>query len=585
MAVEPPGTMSGRTTITLSTIRSHPGKKVLGIAMQETRPYGTTWLRECDLVRSHRVQDMLNAWDRHMPRLVDSYLAWAESRDKGEVAVESGEGWPLLVLGLDESGTLHFSHPSDSCGPNEALLQRGYLGASPDQPTIAFSIRTFEIYRQIHRVTPRFTIDSLARVLNHLHRVPRQRYLQEQLTTAYDAYLEILQRVDQRVTAALHRDEDWEIKNICAPCFYSVEGERKLKYRSFMSVDGNASLKLVDSTFRAGNPRFDARKSRSWRWLTPSQVDVFKDEVKMSELQRKKAPSSATECDAGDQLPDVNPPTEAETDHDEEVAWLNVNELDETNVQKLEESVSVCVDRWKAAGPEARKKMFALFAVSGIFLAVCRHGHVLIMCDMIRSGELMKYPLALVNHLIDTYGADIGLGYDIMCAFFKTLLRSSLGAKVVAMKLRGIVPAFHGHAHNRECQLGWHPMYLEGVGLEDFEECERTFCQSNHLASCTRLATPFHRQQQIDEHFAFHDQDKHASSGSFIFANYQQAVEKITHNRVRLNALERELKTTGADYKSDLEAERNHLQSLKAEPGTVTMAVDYLELLGKLQTA
>ena len=32
--------------------------------------------------------------------------------------------------------------------------------------------------------------------------------------------------------------------------------------------------------------------------------------------------------------------------------------------------------------------MYALFAIAGIFLAVCRHGHVLVVCDMIRSGEL-----------------------------------------------------------------------------------------------------------------------------------------------------------------------------------------------------
>ncbi|KAJ7816305.1 hypothetical protein B0H14DRAFT_3089819 [Mycena olivaceomarginata] len=160
--------------------------------------------------------------------------------------------------------------------------------------------------------------------------------------------------------------------------------------------------------------------------------------------------------------------------------------------------------------------MFALFAISGIFLAVCRHGHVLVMCDMIWSGELMKYPLAVVNYLLDTYGADLGLGYDIMCAFWKTLSRSSLGAKVTGMRLRGVVPAFHGHAHNRMCQLGWHPVFVDGVGLEDFEECERTFAKSNNLATCTRFATPFHRQQQIDEHFYFHDQDKHAASGNLI---------------------------------------------------------------------
>jgi hypothetical protein len=54
----------------------------------------------------------------------------------------------------------------------------------------------------------------------------------------------------------------------------------------------------------------------------------------------------------------------------------------------LAKCLDTCVDRWKNAGPEARKKMFALFAIAGIFLAVCRHGHVLVICDMIRSGEL-----------------------------------------------------------------------------------------------------------------------------------------------------------------------------------------------------
>jgi hypothetical protein len=131
----------------------------------------------------------------------------------------------------------------------------------------------------------------------------------------------------------------------------------------------------------------------------------------------------------------------------------------------------------------------------------------------------MKYPIAVVNWLLDQYGEDIGLGYNIMCAFIKTLLRSSLGAKTVGLRLQGIIPAFHSHAHNRACQVYWHPMYMEGVRLQDFEECERTFYKSNELASITHLATPFHRQQQIDEHFFFHDLDKHAASGSFFMVH------------------------------------------------------------------
>lgn len=79
---------------------------------------------------------------------------------------------------------------------------------------------------------------------------------------------------------------------------------------------------------------------------------------------------------ADDMLPD--------TDFDvEDVAWLNLTEVNE-----LTHCVNTCVERWRNAGPEARKKMFALFAIAGIFLAVCRHGHVLVICDMIRSGEL-----------------------------------------------------------------------------------------------------------------------------------------------------------------------------------------------------
>lgn len=128
----------------------------------------------------------------------------------------------------------------------------------------------------------------------------------------------------------------------------------------------------------------------------------------------------------------------------------------------------------------------------------------------------MKYPLATVNRLVDDFGSDICLGYDIMCAFITTLKKSCLNEKRVAFRLGGVVPAFHGHAHNRGCQVEWHPLYVEGVGLEDFEECERTFFRSNELASVTRLATPYHRQQHIDEHFDLHDVDKHASSGNFF---------------------------------------------------------------------
>ncbi|KAJ7500264.1 hypothetical protein B0H11DRAFT_1714916, partial [Mycena galericulata] len=431
-----------------------------------------------------------------------------------------------------------------------ALIRHGYIGSSPEQPGLVFPLRLFEIYRQLHRVCPRFSLHALGKTLTHLHGGPRKRSLQNQLTIAYDAYLQILRGVDLRTQRALGREGRWYMDNVCPPCLYKIINEPKLKFSWLSCMDGNNSLKLVWDAFRAGNPRADDRISFHDRWITPTEVDIFKDEVTNSQK--------------------VSPP------------YLPDHPLSH-NVQKprgseLAKCINTCVDRWRNAGPEQRKKMFALFAVSGIFLTVCRHGHVIVMCDMIRSGELMKYPLAMIKRLLDRYGQDIGLGYDIMCAFFKTLLRSSLGSRVVAMNLRGVVPAFHGHAHNRACQVGWHPLYVEGVGLEDFEECERTFGQSNHLAPVTRLTNPFHRQQAIDEHFDFHDLDKHASSGNFIFQNYRQALEKISMNRGQLDVLEARMGTTASDYEADLLSEQNYFKGLRSEPSEVSETVAFRAL-------
>ncbi|KAJ7331575.1 hypothetical protein DFH08DRAFT_814884 [Mycena albidolilacea] len=356
-------------------------------------------------------------------------------------------------------------------------------------------------------------------------------YLAEQLTSAYDAYLEIQRRVDQRIKVALGRDDTWDAKNVCPPCFYRVEDEAPPKYSFLGALDGGSSLKLVDSTFRAGNPRFDNRKTTSFRWLTPTEVDRFKDEVSMATPTALAAvaeslaaapsaasaappagstpagPASATTVrPATSSGPSLSAPGRAETvaspslahldnspapdspngfdssqDPADDVAWLNINELTEQETDELTNNVNNCVERWKAAGPEARKKIFALFAVAGIFISVRRHSHrgVLSAILSFSLAHLMKYPLTIVARLLELHGSDIALGYDII----------SLGRDVVRLRLRGVVPAWHEHAHNRSCQLGWHPMYMEGVGLEDFEECERTFSLSNHLASCTRLAT------------------------------------------------------------------------------------------------
>ncbi|KAF7326889.1 hypothetical protein MVEN_02582800 [Mycena venus] len=524
--------------------------------------------------RANRVQTTIDSWKEQMPYLVDAYL---KLKTEGPVSSETtAGGWEIEVIGLDATTSPTRIMPGARMKPSSGM---GTSVPAWKKVSLAFPIRLFEVFRQIHRICPRYSLSGLSTTLTNVHESLRRAPLAEQLSTAYDTYLEVIREVDARVHAALGRDAAWYIKNLCST-------------------------------------RLNNRASTSFRWLTPEQVDAFKDEVAKSTRPKKTTaatelqsavptaipapsksmastsaamstsvptiPSLASTSDvsapitsdvSGNDSPDLPsaPIADAEADNDDpDVAWLNVNELSGADSDELAKCLDTCVERWKAAGPEARKKMFALFAVSGIFLTVCRHGHVIVMCDMIRSGELMKYPLSMVKWLLDQYGADIGLGYDIMCAFFKTLMRSSLGARVTAMRMRGVVPAFHGHAHNRACQIGWHLLYVDGMGLEDFEE-----------SSCTRPATPFHCQQQINEHFKFHDEDKHAASGNFIYQNYRQALEKIAINSGQLLLLESSLGTTAADYEKYHANEVRYFQGLQKEPDDVQQTVEYIEKLQK----
>jgi hypothetical protein len=107
--------------------------------------------------------------------------------------------------------------------------------------------------------------------------------------------------------------------------------------------------------------------------------------------------------------------------------------------------------------------------------------------------------------MIDIFGADLGLGYDIGCLFKTTITKSSLGPKALTANHTCLVGAFHGHAHNRLCQLSYLATYTEGLGLEDLEGCERFFSQSNALASSTRYSSIFHRRQAIVEYVKHKD--------------------------------------------------------------------------------
>jgi len=120
-----------------------------------------------------------------------------------------------------------------------------------------------------------------------------------------------------------------------------------------------------------------------------------------------------------------------------------------------------------------------------------------------------KYGLATVNEILDVFGLNQAVGYDIGCVHKVTIAASSISKKAEDLQLQVAVDAFHGHAHNRLCQLSNHPLFLKGFGLEDLATCERIFAGTNPATHLIRHASHFHWLQFLDLQMDQWDKDKY----------------------------------------------------------------------------
>jgi Kyakuja-Dileera-Zisupton transposase len=373
--------------------------------------------------------------------------------------------------------TTTIEHIAEDVFVTSALVRHGLVPCAPFSPTAAFTIRTLEFYRVSHNRSPSLSTLMFVKTLCDLHTTPFKPYFLRQFSICYDLYLEMRRMTDERVQVTLNRNsKDYRISNNCPACTYRLTDEPKLVFSMLYTVDGNDSLKRIirreavpttaasdvgiTPVLGACSESTDTRVAGQGIYLTNAFVDTWsKDNI------------SAICPTYNEDEDDGNP----------------------------------CADRWRNMKSTLTSKMWGVFEETGLFLALCRHGFVLMMADMIRSGELSKYALAVVQKMIEIFGADLGLGYDIGCRFRTTLDNSPLGPKARQNNHRCLVGAFHGHAHNRLCQSQNLATYVTGLGLEDLEGNERFFSKSNSLASSTRYASTFHRRQAIANYAAYTD--------------------------------------------------------------------------------
>ncbi|KAJ7236971.1 hypothetical protein C8J57DRAFT_1529765 [Mycena rebaudengoi] len=191
-----------------------------------------------------------------------------------------------------------------------------------------------------------------------------------------------------------------------------------------------------------------------------------------------------------------------------------------------------------------------------------------------------KYPIAIVEALLNALGEGLVGGYDIGCKNKGTIRRSPLGELAEALGYTSVVGAFHGHAHNRLCQLKFLVSYLVGMGIEDFEGCERYFGKSNALAGSTRYATVFHRQQDIVAYMRHTDAfETSANLSVFLCHKYRLAITSMQ----TLPALKTWMRANGVDqfstFNTWMKEEYEYLLLLAKEPLVKTLEMEYYQKL------
>ncbi|KAG1804163.1 uncharacterized protein BJ212DRAFT_1449816 [Suillus subaureus] len=182
--------------------------------------------------------------------------------------------------------------------------------------------------------------------------------------------------------------------------------------------------------------------------------------------------------------------------------------------------------------------------------------------NMVQSGELAKYPLAVVARMLKVFGDDLGAGYDISCQFKITLNNSSLGPLICSL--------------HHLCLLSSLTTYIKGLGLKDLETCEHTFSKSNSLTSALHYASVFHHQQAIDSYFDHNDNiEVYGNLSNFLHCNYKQALNILATGNVMQDLKIRD----NSVFESWLDEEKAYLNGLSQEPEEEMLQIEYWQRL------
>ncbi|KAF7371284.1 hypothetical protein MSAN_00764300 [Mycena sanguinolenta] len=429
-------------------------------------------------------------------------------------------------------------------------IHQGLLPTAPHLPSVAITMRMVEIFHATQLHCPRLGLQLFICALCDIHGLPPRAHLTAQFSVTFDLYLAICAEADWWVQAALGRDSpNWRLKNACPACLYKLESEKVIPLPFLVTMDSNNSLKrfwwhereVVDASGRAtpgmSKEQLDNCVAPGDYYIPCTEVDKWLKEG-MEELVKDFVPGSGDE--------------------------------DAPVVLQLEDEGGRCEERWQNMKEDITARAYGMYDETGFFPYFCRHLFVLVVIDIVKSGELAKYGFAITAHLLQVIG-EVVEGYNIGCKFGKMVqMHPALSALAMDNNFKALVGAFHSHAHNWCCQLKNLSIYVKGMGLEDLEECESFFSKSNALAATTQYATAFHRQQAISTYL------KHVDTADAYQGLYQGHMPMLQEAMSNLGV------ESCSVFEEWLEKEKCYLESLTKEPEHEMLEMEYYQKLVNL---
>ncbi|KAI9060960.1 hypothetical protein FKP32DRAFT_1678555 [Trametes sanguinea] len=508
--------------------------------------YGGIRLKSDKRTWRERVENMEKNWAPIIPALVDAYLTWRYPPVvPPDLELNPDYTFTIDVIDIYNLSTLTTITRSADCSAAVALVRHGYLGNTPINPSLAISLKTLELFRCLKLVKASFSAEVFAKLICYQYYIPYRPTYRTAIADAFDTYLTIQRLISDRIMKSLGRDEpDWRARNACPACSYALHDEKPPHFSRLICMDGNNSLKRLATTGKRSTG--DTRSFDSDYYLPREFVDRYAHEVKA----RQKQPH-ANVPRRGDRSDDEG---DDESDADDDAANGGGDPTD-----GKPEAPSPCASNWKAAAADEKKRMWGIFEETGIFASACRHGLILWVADMVRSGEQAKYALATVAKSQNTLGAKLMIAYDIGCDFSETVMNSSLGPQALALGTRFCVNAFHGYSHSYNCQVVFHPNVIVGMGLEDPEVLEHIFSGSNQLAP--------------------------ANIALMLLNNLTQALEIIRTQTPVLEQALQSLQLSRDDLDRFAVEEREFFLNLRDEEDSNLHAVAYVEALQELRSA